>query len=1125
MKGLSLAFLFCLGAYLVPAQIMINEICPANADIIHDTTFYEFTGWVELYNAGSSTVDLAGYYLSDKSSEPLRWRFPAGLSTIGPKGYLLIWCDKNDHGRHTNFSLDADGEEVILSNPSGVVVDQLTFFKQYVNVSYGRKSDGAAEWSYQRTATPNAPNAGGDAANRLESVTADPEAGIYTSQLTVTLSHRRSGVTIKYTLDGSEPNESSPIYSSPIALTKSTVIKAKAYGSVYIPSETIVHSYIISDRQFKLPVVSLSMDPKYLYDDMIGIYVEGVNGVPGRGTDYPVNWNQNWYRHTSFEYFVDQKLAFNQEVDLRVYGNYSRRRPQKSFAIKARDKYGNNSLDMKFFKNKPAREYGGFMLRNSGTDWNNTHFRDAFIHRIAADQLDLDYSDYQPTIVFLNGEYWGIQNLRERIEEDYMLSNYGVPEEELELMESTGTPLVGTNTAYRAYRDSLGRRVDRFDPRSIAFIERNIDVQSFINYQIHNIYAGNTDWPGNNVKFWRHTNGGKFRWLLYDCDAGFGADPLHPTIEWATAANSEIPHNRPSSTEHLRHLLDNPVFKQRFISSMITLIQTTYQSDRIVDIINEFENDLKDEMPFHKQRWGGSMSDWARKVQVLRDFATQRNPFMMQHAIDFFQLENPVDVDISIAPSNGGNVVYNGVKLKDSNTTLFLGLPINATAVPAPGFKFTGWTVSKKNSKTNVMIPYESEWKYFDKGSLPAANWMASDFNDATWSSGLGQFGYGENDENTKVSYGPSSSSKYPTTYFRKEINIENLDQIQHVSLSALFDDGVVVYLNGTEIFRRGMPMGTIGYETYANQANDNTIATTAIEKGLLIAGRNVIAAEVHQSSASSTDLSFDLEMIVTEIGDFETVTKTSRILSDTAFSDVTLVANFSQLNGVVINEFSANNSDFDDEFGESDDWIEIHNSGNTTVDIGGYYITDDVSNKMKHRIPTGSSATVLAPGAYLLLWADGTPGQGPTHLSFKLSEQGESIGLYMKDGDDLLTVDEVHFTSQPKNYSWSRTPNATGPFRLTPNTTPGASNSTVVGTEGREFDGLEVYPNPTDGLLYVKVPQGMNTIQLFDALGRTVFQSTESETILDLGNIDRGVYILQVRSGDKAAFRRIIKK
>lgn len=1132
--------LFCsLIAWSAHAQVVINEICPANADGMYDPNFYNFSSWVELYNAGSSNVSVGGYHLSDDLGEKTKWTIPAG-TIIPTKGYLLIWCDDLNTGLHTNFSLDSDGEELVLSNASAVIVDQITFPEQYTNIAYGRVGNGAATWAYLPSPTPKANNSTESASELLD----EPVFGLtprrYSGSQQVSLQHGNPEVTIRYTTDGSEPTASSNLYTTPISVGSTRTVKAKAFRQGYIPSKTISGTYFIGEHAFTLPVVSISTKTTYLWDNLIGIYTDGTNGIPGNCRNDRVNWNQDWDRHATFEYFEpDGSRQLEQQVDIRIGGACSRGMPQKSFVIKARDKYGKKTFDGKFFQTKEVDEFGGFMLRNSGNDFNVTMFRDALMQSLTIGQMDVDYMAYQPAIFYLNGAYWGIQNLREKIDADYIESNYGFKKDEIDLLETYENAIEGTPDAYVSYKNTL-LSMDRTTPEAFEFIDDNIDVQEYINYLVAEIYYCNTDWPGNNMKFWRpRSAGGKFRWILWDTDFGFAlyqdsSYPTHPTLNFATDPdNSDWP-NPAWSTLHIRMVLENPEFRSRFIQTMNTAMNTTFAPDRVVRIINEFHDRIRTEMPYHKQRWGGSMSGWEYEVQRLRDFAFARNTFMRQHVASFFGLGESVAMTITTTPAAAGTFKLNNVVADEplDNSSYFRGLPYQVEPVAATGYRFKEWKIQKREATTVPLIASSDTWKYFDLGTLPGANWAQASFNDAAWAQGPAQLGYGDGDEQTVVGYGPDVNNKYITTYFRKTFVVDDITNLGSISANLLIDDGAVVYLNGMEVYRNNMPAGPITNTTVATQAVsiENSWVPFTIAEGLLQQGVNVLAVEVHQNGGTSTDISFDLSMNTVRIGNETEETTDVPLVSDVAYTDVILEATFEPddrtITDLVINEINAKPSDVKDPAGDAEDWIELYNAGTETIDLAGLYITDNLSQKKKHLLKAGTGdEMVLESGAYKVLWADEEPGEGVDHLSFKLSAEGEAVGLYQELDGVIHALDEVAFGEQPGEGSWSRIPNITGPFKFTAQPTPNEANALVTGVweEGR----FGVYPNPVTFGLQIHSPTPIERAELIDSYGRTVriFPEVQPDAWLPMENITPGLYLLRIQSAGKWKLLKIVKE
>jgi hypothetical protein len=1019
----------------------------------------------------------------------------------------------------------------------------LTFPEQYINISYGRTVDGGGTIHYLATPTPGASNRSSGGLVRLDNPVFSLKSGRYTGTQTLSMDAGAQGGEIRYTLDGSEPLSTSSVYASPIPISKTTTVKARVFKDGLVPSKTEVKTFFINEHPFTLPVISLSTKPAFLFDNTIGIYADGTNGIPGNCNPSPMNWNQDWDRHAVFEYFDNTgSKYFDQHVDIRIGGACSRNNPQKSLVIKARDKYGSKTIEHRFFSTKQISEFGGFILRNGGNDFWGTMFRDEFMQNLVVDQMDIDYLAGQPAITYLNGNYWGIMNLREKIDGDYIESNYGIAKDDIDLIETYGNAIEGTADHYNNYISTL-QSMDLSTPEAFEYISSNIDVQEFINYLTAEIYYCNTDWPGNNVKFWRQRSGnGKYRWILWDLDFGFAlyenqSYAEHPTLDFATDPDNEGWPNPAVSTLHIRLVLSNPQFRNKFIQTLTASLNTAFQPERVINMINSHQNRILAEMPYHTNRWGQGMDNWNYQVERLRSFAWSRNAFMKNHIGSFFGLSQNVRMNISTFPLGAGSVKYNGIATSSLQEGFYYrDLPFEVTPEPAPGYKFSHYNIRKREAEAINLIAKGASWKYSDTGVLPAADWKSDLYNHAAWSSGTAELGYGDGDEVTTVASGPVNT-KFITTYFRKEFNVSDTVGFSALSGSVLFDDGVVVYLNGEEVFRSNMPAGTIDNNTpaSANQASETTFFPFSIPKGKVKIGKNVIAVEVHQNGPTSSDISFDLEMNTIKSGAEVEYTSDVATLSDVANSDVYIEAYFTPVvasSGLVINEVSVSNSLVEDNFGETDDWIEIYNNGTETIDITNYFVTDNLGNKTKHRIVSGNGGeTLIAPGTYKLLWADGDVQQGPLHLSFKLSAEGEEVGLYQQTGGIIQKIDEVVFGPQQPSTTYSRIPNITGPFNATAKATPLAVNELVIpelptSVEENTDELISLYPNPVHAVLRISSAKPLTSVQLLDSNGRKshFVQAKGNEANLDFTNENAGLYFILITIEGKQICRKVVK-
>ncbi|MFM7327312.1 MAG: CotH kinase family protein [Bacteroidota bacterium] len=1110
-------------------QFFINEVMPSNAEVVTDYSTGNHPGWIELYNPDPAFRNLSGYFISDDPAQPQKYRLPPEAAIAG-KGHMILWCDGLSRDIHTNFSLSKKGEWVILSDPFGAVIDKIAYPDQYIDFSYGRKGDGGADWGYFDKPTPEASNS----TKVFKTVSGKPEfsilAGAYTVAQTLTIDSPTAGAIIRYTRDGNEPNQYSDRYTGPILISFTQTVKAKLFVPGALPGETVTNTYIIDGRNFTLPVLSISTSPGNLWDDNFGIHVVGTNGTGGNCTEKS-NWNQEWYKHAVIEYFgKDGFRRYREDADIRIGGACSRTLPQKSFVVRARSKYGSNEFDFNFLPNRPFSRMGGFILRNSGNDFNVTHFRDALQQSTAADDMDIDHLDYRPVSVYLNGEYWGIMNIREKPDSDYITANYGYEPEEIHLIDQSGRALEGEVAPWYEYLNGL-ENMDRTTPEAWKFISDNIDAEEYISYLATEIYLANTDWPGNNQRWWRpRASGGKWRWVLYDLDFGMGlyegfSNAQHPTLTFATNTAGESWPNPPWSTLHIRLCLENPTFRMKFIRRMNAVINETFHPDRLNQRIDEFMDRIAYEMPYHKTKWGGGINDWFIEIARLKKFAVDRNQFMRTHLREFFSLGDSVRVTAAVETPNAGRLVVNGVRSGEQ----FIGfmnrdLPLEVTAVPKAGYRFLEWEVTRGVTEAVSLVPAGTEWRYLDDGQGPASNWTDSTFDDSGWASGAAQLGYGDGDEKTTISFGGDESNKFITTWFRHHVSIEETTGLQNVLGKVLFDDGVVVYVNGAEVFRGNMPEGEVNAKTLASAiANEGVYTSFTIPTSYLKPGENLIAAEVHQVSGTSSDISFDLSISANRQAGSETITRTGLTLTDTTLSELSMLARFTaderDFSGLRINEVFSNPTGSSEPGG---DWLELINTSSDTLDLDGVFVSDDRAKPLMHALMAGVGMKI-PPGGLKVLRADSRPLRGPDHLPFRFSSDGDEAGLYVIRGEHVVKLDEITFGLLPPDGSLSRIPDGDGPFVVTGTATFGTSN--VFATSIEKNGATRLFPNPSDGTVTIQVAGAADRIELMDLQGRVLMRDLVSDRPVDISGLAPGIYVVRVQELGGMTMLRLVKR
>lgn len=597
---------------------------------------------------------------------------------------------------HTNFKISSLGETIWLTQPDGVLSDSMHTGNLPVDVSIGRKPDGSGTWRYFSASTPEQPNTTPSWPGVTGTVQFSNPAGFYSSSIQVSLSTNDPSDIIYYTVDGSEPGTASPVYNDPLHLYVTKVIRALAVHTGYLPARIATATYIINEDH-DIPVFSISTAPDNLFDPFIGIYHD--NNV----------W-EDWERRIHIEFFdTDDSSGFSIDAGVKIFGGWTRTLPQKSLAIYARESYGYGEVEYPLFPGLPFDKYESFVLRNSGNDWMNTMFRDGFMTGLVAED-GIDIQAFRPSVVYINGEYWGIHNIREKLTDRYVEMHHQVDHDSLDLLEGASWPLNGDSVHYNQMILFISTHPMSV-PANYAYIKTQMDIENFITYEATQIFLANTDWPGNNIKFWRpRVPGGKWKWMLYDTDFGFGLvnDYTHNTLAFATdPAGPEWP-NPPWSTFLLRQLLTSYEFKVDFINRYADLMNSSFRTERMLEQIDEKKAIIISEMPDQIARWGSSMWEWLSNIQVMRYFASQRVNNAQNHVIQYFDLTGDSEVELDVVPESAGKIKISTLALEDFPWTgeYFNGIPVKIKATANPGYRFKGWEGDVVSDTTAITVNF-----------------------------------------------------------------------------------------------------------------------------------------------------------------------------------------------------------------------------------------------------------------------------------------------------------------------------------------------------------------------------------------------------------------------------------
>jgi hypothetical protein len=594
---------------------------------------------------------------------------------------------------HSNFRLTENDSELILTNPAAEIHNQITFGNIDVDTSFGRNLNLPDQWLFFAEPTPSEPNY----SEGYYGYCAEPEfsikGGFYQNSVFVELTAVNPDEIVRYTLDGSFPHENSQEYNSVINISETKVLRAACFAVGKIPSKTVTNTYFI-DEDIELPIVSISANPEDFFDDEIGIYALG-DSAESIFPYFGANFWKDWEKPINIELFeTDKEQVINMPAGVKIFGNWTRGHPQKSLAVYARDMYGPDSFDHQIFPEKAIDNFGSLILRNSGNDWESTMFRDGLIGNIT-NEYGMVTQAFQQAVVFINGEYWGIHNIREKINEQFMDDNFGVNENDLELLEGNAEVIFGSGADYHELITFVQNNDLSFGG-NYNFVIEKMNIENYIDYICTQLFFINTDWPSRNIRFWREVDESKWQWLLFDTDFGFGfahgAD--FEMLDFALEENGPSYPNPPWATLLFRKLIENEYFKSDFINRFADLMNTSLRANNLSEHISQKENMILSEIQRHQERWDRTFEFWENEVLLLRYFAGDRQDYVQEEIMQKFSISGVNDIYLDIYPPNTGRIDISTLNIGDFPWTgeYFSDAQLILSAVDVPGYRFAGWS-------------------------------------------------------------------------------------------------------------------------------------------------------------------------------------------------------------------------------------------------------------------------------------------------------------------------------------------------------------------------------------------------------------------------------------------------
>jgi hypothetical protein len=531
------------------------------------------------------------------------------------------------------------------------------------------------------------------------------EAGRYNNAMQIRI-ESEVGASIHYTTDGNRPSRSSAKFSSPIIINKTTTVQAVAFKNNRA-SEIYTNTYLIGETT-KFMVVAITVEPDILNNPQTGWLHKG----PNADTAYPYLNANYWTRKEISAYLEifesDGTVVFSDQVGLSLFGGMSRTFNQKSFAVSTREIYGANRINYPIFPDKKQKKYKHLVIRNSGSDCEKAHFRDPFMTSLLKD-IDIEKQSYRPIIYYVNGEYWGIYYLRDKVNPHFVGYSSEHDRDSIDFIEQRDRAKSGDLQHYNAMFEYIGKQ-DLSKKEHYDYIQTQMEVDNFLTLQVAQIYFDNHD-AGGNIKFWRpKTPNGRWRWVLYDTDWGFGLQDDHAykfnTLELQTDPNSTVWPNPQWSTHILRNLLKNKEFESAFVNRMADYMNTIFEPTHVAVRIDSFVQMLTPEIDRHHSRWNYSKLFWLKHIRIMHTFAKERPKYMIQFLQQKFNIGEARNFELEV--NEGGYVLVNNhTKIKKQlKGKYFEKVPITLKAIPDYGYAFSHWELpeGKKSDKEVVYV-------------------------------------------------------------------------------------------------------------------------------------------------------------------------------------------------------------------------------------------------------------------------------------------------------------------------------------------------------------------------------------------------------------------------------------
>lgn len=1077
------------------------------------------------------------YYSSDFTSS---FWLSFGIATADtPYGDPPPWLTLGSTFLETNFKISNDGETIYLSDPSGNILDQK--FTGYMNYNHAlARIPDAASWCITADISPGSTNnvalcTGGYEPGPVFSLA----PGFYTGSQIIEITSPSATAEIHYTIDGSHVEISSPLYTGPITIDSNIVVSAKCFSTgTLLPSPMVKNTYLLDEGEFSINVISISTDPGSLWDNDTGIYVFGdtyEEWYPYFGANF---W-EPWERLAHVSYFdTDGNMLFEHQMMLEIHGGWSRAEDKKSFRLDFKNTL-DGDLNFPLFPDKPeVNVFNNINLRNGGQHVWYSMIQDSYLARVMR-KTHIDYEAYNPVHVFLNGSYWGLYEVREKADEHFAESNYGIDADDIDMMNGW-TTLAGSDTGFvNMYYWLMNHAAD--DSAFYNYFEQQVDVKNYVDYYLGEIYYQNVDfggayWGQNNIKFYRDRNGGKWRHIMYDMDGAMGwfggtvwdnyidiiRDPASPSM------NSQI----------FDKMLDNATFRNYFINRFADLINTIWQNENMEAEMTAMRNQLINAIPRTADRWGPPYDalTWIEYTQWILDYNADRIGPARSQIISSFDLNAQRTITLQVSPPEAGYIQISTIipTALPWEGVYFEDVPLTITAIPNPGYTFSHWSAvdvipddAASDQSVTVFLNSDDTFEANFTGAAAEPEIIVTEINynsESTSESGDWFEIYNNGSDTLEIS-GWQVSDATGVNALRIPVS------------TRMAPGDYLVLSNDTETFAAMYPdvenaIGDLPFKL--NNAGDRVLLTAL--NGDTVCDVAFADSALWPEGADGSGRTLELREYTGDQND------PANWFDGCMFGSPGM-AYFPCDEKIVFSEINYNSA----ETADAGDWVEILNTSDAVLQLGLWKFADK-NDSLVYQFPPG---TVLTEGSRLVLTNNALLFQAihddteplATDFMFGLDASGDLLRLYDDKGVIQFAMQYSDTAPWPEEADGGGKTlelsdingvmnDASNWFAGCPGGSPGMAydpDCGVVDGIGIPAPFMAVFPNPADDYCLVELRNAANgayDLELLDVLGNTLWRIagvTSGQYVIQRNALPAGMYFLSLRNDNDVHTERII--